>query len=157
MRIERGRGGRAERDDRGQQVEAREAGEALDRSIEIPDGSVKAVVTDHVITLTGQVAWQYQRKAAHRAVHHLRGVTDIDNQVTISSGEPTTGIKASIEAAIVRNALLEGKKTKVKTTASGAVTLKGAVHSLAQREQAEELAWSAAGVTAVTNKLKVVH
>ncbi|MGZ4533136.1 MAG: BON domain-containing protein, partial [Mycobacteriaceae bacterium] len=41
------------------------------------------------------------------------------------------------------------------TDTAGAVTLEGTVHSWAERRQAEHAAWSAPGVTAVTNHLRI--
>jgi osmotically-inducible protein OsmY len=51
---------------------AREAGEALQRSVDVPD-TVRATVHGRVVTLSGVVEWQYQRAAAARAVRHLKG------------------------------------------------------------------------------------
>src|SRR3984957_10616714 len=47
---------------------ARQAGEALQRAVDVPAESVKAVLHDHHITLTGAVAWNHQREAADRSV-----------------------------------------------------------------------------------------
>jgi osmotically-inducible protein OsmY len=136
---------------------SREAGEALDRAVDVPDGSVKAEVTGHVVSLTGQVHWQYQREAAHRAVRYLRGVTDVHNLVTVKPSVSAAGIKSSIDAALLRNALLETKGTKVTATTGGEVTLEGNVHSWTERTQAEHLAWSAPGVTSVTNHIHIEY
>ena len=45
---------------------AREAGEALDRAVDVPE-SVKVAVHGNVVTLSGVVSWQYQREAADRS------------------------------------------------------------------------------------------
>jgi len=136
---------------------SREAGESLDRAIDVPAGSIKAEVTDHVITLRGQVGWNYEREAAHRAVRYLRGVTDVHNLVTVKPRVSAVGVKSSIDAALLRNALLEAKGTKVTADASGEVTLEGNVHSWTERTQAESLAWSAPGVTGVVNHLHIEY
>ncbi|MGZ4589119.1 MAG: BON domain-containing protein, partial [Mycobacteriaceae bacterium] len=64
-------------------------------------------------------------------------------------------IKAVIGAALVRNARIESQHIAVITDTAGAVTLEGTVHSWAERRQAEHAAWSAPGVTAVTNHLRI--
>ncbi|MGZ6770689.1 MAG: BON domain-containing protein, partial [Mycobacteriaceae bacterium] len=135
---------------------AREASEALRRAVDVPD-TVKATVHGRVVTLSGVVEWQYQRAAAARAVCYLKGVRTIINAVTIRPTAVAADIKATIGAAIARNARLENQHIAVTTGTAGAVTLEGTVHSWAQRRQAEHAAWSAPGVTAVTNHLRIDH
>ena len=43
---------------------AREVGEALTRSVAVPADAVKAVVHNHVVTLSGMVTWNFQREVA---------------------------------------------------------------------------------------------
>jgi osmotically-inducible protein OsmY len=133
---------------------AREATEALERAVEVPSGSVKAVVRDHHITLSGEVPWHFQREAAERAVRYTRGVFGVSNTIGIRPTVPAAGLESAITAALVRNAQLEGKDIMVMTDA-GHVTLQGTVHSWSERHQADTAAWSAPGVTAVTNHLQI--
>ena len=133
---------------------ARAAGEALDRSVEVP-ASVSAVVRDHVVTISGTVEWDHQREAAAKAVRTLTGVQHVVNLVHV---EPTLSIEAvesAIGAALVRNALLERRKIDVKSGPGGNVVLTGTVQSWTERHEAERAAWSAPGVTSVTNDLRV--
>lgn len=134
---------------------AREAGEALQGAVDVPSDSVRAVVADHCITLSGPVTWHYQREAAERAVRYLKGVTGVYNTVKIKPTVSASGLKTAISAAFVRNAQLEGRNITVSAD-RGAVTLEGTVHSPAERRQANMAAWSAPGVTAVMNHLHVV-
>jgi osmotically-inducible protein OsmY len=50
----------------------------------LPMDAVKADVRNHVITLSGTVAWGYQRDAASRAVTNMRGVTAVNNQIVVT-------------------------------------------------------------------------
>jgi osmotically-inducible protein OsmY len=134
---------------------AREASQALERAVNVPD-SVKAVVHDHFITLSGPVTWHYQREAAERAVRYLRGVSGVHNALTIKPTVSAAGLKAAIGAALVRNAQLEGKHINV-TADAGVVTLEGTVHSWSEQRQATNAAWSAPGVTSVMNHLRIVN
>ncbi|MBS2531725.1 BON domain-containing protein [Catenulispora sp. NF23] len=134
---------------------AREAGEALDRAVDVPAGSVTASVHDHAITLSGQVPWNYQREAAGRAVRDLRGVTDLHNTVGVRPEVSATNIKTSISAALVRTARAEARDTVVTADTAGVVTLAGTVHSMTERRAAEYAAWSAPGVADVVNHLRV--
>jgi osmotically-inducible protein OsmY len=133
---------------------AREATEALERAIDVPKDSIKVAVRDHYITLSGPVTWHYQREAAHRAVRYLRGVAGVVNTVIVTPTLSTADIKASITAALVRSAQLDGKNIQV-THDAGTVTLTGRVASWAELRHADHVAWSAPGVTSVRNQLKV--
>lgn len=133
---------------------AREASEALARAVDLPD-SVKVVVRDHFITLSGPVTWHYQLEAAERAVRYLKGVTGVLNTVEIKPTVSAAGLKTAISAALVRNAQLEGKHITV-TADAGVVTLEGTVHSWSESRQANAAAWSGPGVTRVMNHLRVV-
>ena len=134
---------------------AREATEALDRAIDVPTDTVKVVVHDHLVTLSGSAAWRYQREAAHRAVRHLKGVVGVANSITIEPTVSTSGLQDAISAALVRSARLEGQDIRV-TSEAGDVTLEGTVHSPYERRQASAAAWSAPGVTSVQNHLVVL-
>jgi osmotically-inducible protein OsmY len=133
---------------------AETASQMLKAAVDVPSDTVKAGVRDHVITLSGTVTWQYQREAASRAVMYLRGVTAVANTISLTSTAPLSGAKTAIEAAVLRNAQLVSREITVDVTGSE-VTLGGTVRSFAERRQAEYVAWSAAGVTGVTNDLAV--
>jgi osmotically-inducible protein OsmY len=133
---------------------AREAGEAIERAVNVPP-TVRVAVHDHVVTLSGAVTWQYQRVAAGRAVHYLKGVRDVFNLITISPGIATAGIRAEIGEALVRNAQVDGRTVTVTADSAGMVTLTGTVRSWGERRQAEQACWSAPGVLGVTDHLHV--
>jgi osmotically-inducible protein OsmY len=66
---------------------AETAGQLLGAAIDVPSETVKADVHDRVITLSGQVTWDYQRDAAVRAVMYIRGVIAVANTITLRRGE----------------------------------------------------------------------
>jgi osmotically-inducible protein OsmY len=133
---------------------AREAGEALERAVDVPAESVKAVVEGHHITLHGVVAWHHQREAADRAVRYVKGVFGVSNAITIKPTVSASGLNVAIAAALARNAQLEAQNITVAVQETH-VTLEGNVHSWSDRHQAEATAWSAPGVTEVDNLLDV--
>lgn len=98
---------------------ARETGEALDRAVDVPPGAVTASVHDHEITLSGTVTWEFQRRAAARAVKYLKGVTAVHNHVTLRPAAAAKGIKRSINSALVRNAQLDSNHIEVTTGPTG--------------------------------------
>lgn len=133
---------------------AREAGEALDRAVDVP-GSVKVAVHGNVVTLSGAVDRQFQREAAERAVRYVKGVTGIFNLLTIRPVAMVAGAKAAITAAFVRNARLDSRHLTVTIDGGGRATLEGTVRSWAESRQAEHACWAAPGVVDVINDLRV--
>lgn len=123
---------------------ARDAGHALEASVSVPS-TVKAAVREHRITLSGDVHWQYQREAAMQAVHYLQGVDGVVNAIVIKPAVSADNLKNAIEAAYMRNAQVESRNLSVTADGNGVVTLEGHVHTWAERDQAEHLAWSAPG------------
>ena len=49
----------------------------------VPKGAVQVIVRRGHVTLQGNVQWQYQREAAHRAISHLAGVHGVVNLISI--------------------------------------------------------------------------
>jgi len=135
---------------------AREAGEAIDRAVDVP-GSVKVAVHGNVVTLSGKVDRQFQREAADRAVHYIKGVTGVFNLLTIRPVAMVSGVKAAITAAFVRNARLESRHITVTVDSGGGATLEGTVRSWAESRQAEHACWAAPGVVDVTNDLRIEY
>ncbi len=134
---------------------AESANRMLKAAVDVPVDKVKASVRDHAVTLSGTVTWQFQRQAAARAVMYLRGVTAVANAISLASTAPVSEMKSAIEAAVARNSQLDFHKITVDVD-GGEVTLRGTVRSCAERRQAEYVAWSAAGVTRVSNDLAVI-
>ncbi len=62
---------------------ARSAENVLHRARYVPKDSVKVAVRSGGITLSGEVNWEYQRKAAADAVRGLAGVAGVSNQIAI--------------------------------------------------------------------------
>ncbi|MET3803022.1 osmotically-inducible protein OsmY [Nakamurella sp. UYEF19] len=133
---------------------AREAGEALGRSITVPDG-VTASVHHQIVTLSGDVQWRFEREDAVRAVHYLKGVLDVIDGITIKPTVSAVVVKENIRAALLRNAQFDGESITVSTGPGGHVTLDGTVRSWAERRQAEQVSWSAPGIRRITNNLTV--
>jgi osmotically-inducible protein OsmY len=131
---------------------AQQAGEALDRAVDVPP-AVTAVVRDGVVTLAGEVTWQFQRAAAERTVQYQRGVVAVHNRITIKPLLKADNVHRLINSALVRNAQLDSNRITVTSAPGGVVTLRGFVQSFAERRQAENAAWAAPGVVTVVNEL----
>ena len=78
---------------------AETASKMLAWAADVPADRVKADVSDHVITLSGTVAWQYQRDAATRAVMNVRGVTAVTNQIVVAGPGRTAWAAEGVTSA----------------------------------------------------------
>jgi osmotically-inducible protein OsmY len=59
------------------------AANALKQNPSVPPNRVNIRVQAGVITLSGELDWEYQKFAAGQAVLYFRGVISINNQITI--------------------------------------------------------------------------
>ena len=98
--------------------------------------------------------WWYQKNAAEVAVRHLSGVHGVSNSISIKPIDKIPAVGMGIEAAFKRNAMLDASKIRIEVDGSK-VTLHGKVRTLAEREEAERVAWAAKGVCSVDNHLAV--
>lgn len=125
---------------------------ALVWSVSVPDGLIQLKVEKGWITMSGEVEWDYQRKAADRAVRDLMGVVGVTNLIRVKPHVSPVDVQKHIQDALARQAELEAKKLQVIVDGSR-VTLRGKIHSWAERQAAQGAAWSAPGVANVVNEL----
>jgi len=133
---------------------ARAVVDALAWDIAVPDEKISTRVSNGWVTLEGEVNLQFQRAAAEHAVSRLAGVRGVTNLITIKSGVRAGDIKSRIEAAFRRSAEIDARNVQVETE-DGKVTLRGRVHTWAERAEAERAAWAAPGVSEVRDEIKV--
>lgn len=129
---------------------------ALRWDSEVPDDRIRVRVDEGWLTLEGEVEWRYQREAAERAVRHLAGVRGVANLVTVKSRASSTDVTARIKDALRRRAELDADQIEVLAK-DGKVTLRGTVHSWQERQDAQQAAWSAPGVSAVDDQLRITY
>ncbi|MFG2056164.1 BON domain-containing protein [Micromonospora sp. NPDC048930] len=133
------------------------AARALEWDALVPSQNIHVTVTRGWVTLSGEVEWEYQRRAAERAVRRLSGVRGVTNQISL---RPRTRVdlaeaRRRIEEALVRTVDTPGERLTV-TIEGDKVILTGVVRSWREREEAARVAWSAPGVTQVENRIVVV-
>jgi osmotically-inducible protein OsmY len=127
---------------------------ALKESYSVPHEKVKVVVNSGWVTLEVEVEWQFQRVAAMDAVRYLTGVTGVSNGMTIKARVSPKDVKDKIKAAFHRSAEIDARRVEIEAR-DGKVILHGSVRSWAEREEAQQAAWAAPGVTAVENEIMV--
>jgi osmotically-inducible protein OsmY len=132
---------------------AKAVANALSWDVEVPHSNIKATVRDGVVTLEGTVDWAYQRLAAEGALRYLAGVKELRDQIAVSPAASSVDVKQHIKAALTRSAEADAARITVDTSAGGGVTLRGTVHSWAERDEAVRAAWATPGVRKVQSEL----
>jgi osmotically-inducible protein OsmY len=120
----------------------------------IPNEQIQIMVEQGMITLEGQVDWQFQKQNVYDAVIHLRGVQGVYNRIALKPFLTSADVRQTIEAAFKRSADLDAKQVHV-TVENGNVTLKGNLPTWSERDAASRVAWNAAGVMTVKNQITV--
>jgi len=130
------------------------AEKALQWNTLVPLEKIRMTVDHGWVTLQGEVEWDYQRHSAEKAIRPLMGVVGISNEVTLRARPKAANLSRKIEEALTRQALREAKHIHVDVDGT-TVKLTGTVHSWQERDAAQGVAWSAPGVHAVINELRL--
>jgi osmotically-inducible protein OsmY len=133
---------------------AKAVADALERCVVLPADKITVKVQNGFVTLTGEVDWDYQRRAAERSIRDLAGVRGIMNLITIRPRVEPHKVKERIEETFKRGATLDAQNIEVEANGSE-VTLRGTVRTWLERREAEKAAWSAPGITKVNNLITV--
>lgn len=115
---------------------------------------VDVTVSQGWVTLKGEVDYYFQKIDAEHAIRRIAGIKGVTNLITVKPHPLPSDLKQSIEKALIRHAELDAKNITVEVQGSK-VILRGTVRSYAEKQTAEDTAWSAPGVTEVDNRIVV--
>jgi osmotically-inducible protein OsmY len=133
---------------------ARDAVSAIQLQLPISSANMRVLVKDGWVTLEGSAEWYYQKQMAETAVRGLKGVKGVSNLISLKPQVAPSDVKRQIEDAFKRNAAIDASNVRVEAN-GGEVTLKGSVRSWMERQEAEDAAWAAPGVTAVNDQISI--
>jgi osmotically-inducible protein OsmY len=116
--------------------------------------TVQATVHAGHVTLTGPVAWLYQKVSAAKAIRHINGVRGVVDYITVAPRPMVKDVEHRIAEALHHHAGVDARR--IVTTIDGSTaTLTGQVGSWYERDAAERTAASAPGITRVDNQIGV--
>ncbi len=120
----------------------------------IPAGKIEVTVSQGWITLKGEVDYAFEKREAERAIRHISGIKGVINLITVRPHPLPADLKQKIEQALVRNAATDARNITVEVEGSK-VILRGTVRSYAEKQAAEDTAWSSPGVIEGENRIVV--
>ena len=131
--------------------------DSLQWNTAVPEEKIKVKVEDGYVYITGEVDWWYQKEATNRVIQNLIGVKGIFNHITIKQiAEKPFQIKERISKAFERSAHIDANNITLELIDDHIIRLKGQVHSLAEKEEAQKAAFYAPGIYEVENDLEVI-
>ncbi|MCY0853595.1 BON domain-containing protein [Cupriavidus sp. D39] len=119
----------------------------------LPD-TVKVMVEQGAVTLTGEVDHGYQRAAAADTVRQVRGAASIANGISVRPTVVRADLAQRITTALSRQAIADALRLRI-AVAGGTVTLSGTLRNWAEIRAARETAWSAPGVAQMVDRMMV--
>lgn len=129
---------------------------ALEWDAFVPVEALEVTVSDGWLVLRGEVEWEYQKRAAERAVRRLSGVRGVTNGISVHPrvAPVPDDLARRIEEALVRSVETDAERISIEI-GDDRVVLSGTVRSWLERAEAERVAWSAPGVAVVDNRILV--
>lgn len=121
----------------------------------IPRDALHVRVQNGFVTLSGQLDWNFQRKAAEADIRKLTGVAGVINEITLKPAIQAVDVKQRITDALKRHAEVEASHIKVEVRDGDTVSLEGEVDNWDERQAVVNAAWSAPGVRSVDDRLRI--
>ncbi|HEY0269540.1 MAG TPA: BON domain-containing protein [Sphingomonas sp.] len=122
--------------------------------VSIPSDAIVPTVENGWVTLTGEVAWHFEKDAAEQDVRRLAGVVGVVNKITVKPRVNVENVSDDITHALHRSWLFDPKLVTV-TADGGTIHLTGTVPTYKDRWTAEDTAWASPGAVMVDNRITV--
>ncbi len=122
----------------------------------VPADRISVKVDHGVVIAHREVDWYYQKTRAEEDARRLGGVREVLNEITVVVALRAEDIRQQINAALDRQARFDSNTVTV-VVMGGEVTLGGKVEREELRTIAERVAWSAKGVSEVSNLIRVAN
>ena len=126
--------------------------QALAWDVQVPNDRITIEVENGVVTLKGDVDWNYQKSAAVNDVMHLTGVVEVMNLIKVVPKVSARQVRSKIESALQRGACRDARGITIEAD-GGKVTLRGKVQSWSERTDATRAAWNTPGVYEVQDNM----
>ena len=134
---------------------AREVLAAIQNEVPTASEVIRVYVSCGRVRLEGEVEWRYERGRPEAAARRVRGVHSITNCIVVKPTSVPAEVRHNIRTAFERCAEIDADAITVDVGDNGTVILSGLVSSPAERDEAERVAWSMAGVRKVDNGIDV--
>lgn len=120
----------------------------------VPNASVRVKVEKGLVTLTGELDWNYQKTEAEFCVRKIAGIVGIKNEISLKPHVRSSDVRGKIVDALDRIAPFDAEALEIEAN-GGVVSISGDVGNWYERELVVDAAWSAPGVTKVDARLTV--
>jgi len=124
--------------------------DSLRWDVTVPDQLIKAKVADGWVTLEGELDWQFQIDNAKRAVQYIMGVRGVTNLIALKPRIAAHDVREKLTQTFKRSAEIDADRVQIEIK-DGNITLRGAVRSWNEHDDATRAAFSLAGVRRVEN------
>jgi osmotically-inducible protein OsmY len=124
-------------------------------NVVVPQDAIHVKVQEGWVTLSGQANWNYQREAAVADVRKLSGVAGVTNEITLKPSVQPADVKQRLTDALKRHAEVEASHIQIRVHDGGTVDIEGGVDNWDEREAVMRAVWSAPGVRAVQEHLRI--
>jgi osmotically-inducible protein OsmY len=134
---------------------AERATKILEWDVMVPKNKLRVSVSNGVVTLSGSVNWQFERRAAEEDIAKLNGVVAIKNDIEIVPETRAANIRERITGALQRCAEIQANQLQIDVRENGLVVLEGTVDNWDELQAIESAAWSVPGVSQIEQRIVI--